>query len=392
MATLDDYIEDRRFVKWALEPDAEIEAYYSDYLKEHPEEQVSLMKACETLQLISVEQEVIPYLHKSALYKEIVRQGAGTQKPKRRSLIGLILPYAAVAILFFAIGAIVINLLGRNNPIVMPESLLVKGAALNTMVYLADGSRKEVGDTKIQIDFSQPGLLILDVDTLRLCPSGKSGASNMVVVPFGKRTMVKLYDNSLVELKAGSRLLMPEKFSAGSRSVHLLGEAFFDIRHDSLNSFFLTTTSTEINVLGTSFRVEAYPDEEQQTTFLKEGKIRLRRIDYTMLTAWTELLPNQQAETLFANGQIVVAPGDSVSYNLWKKGIVQINNEPLEQVVKKVERYFNISIQLKDPDIRNRVITGKMNLDTELAEVFNYLERITDGRIEKVNAGEFVLK
>lgn len=392
MANLKDYIEDRKFVNWALEPDAETEAYFLNYLNEHPDEKAGLLKARGELKLLAVDQKTISADRKSTIYKQITSYNTFKQASRTILVFRRTLPYAAVAILFFALGILAMNQLKENYPVTIPESLLVKSAALNTMVYLADGSKKEVGNAKTLIDFSQKGVLLVGTDTIQLTETERENSSNMVVVPFGKRALIRLHDESLIELKAGSRILIPEKFSDDHRSAYLSGEAYFDITKDPQHPFHVNTSSTEIKVLGTSFRVEAYPDLAEQTTFLKEGTVFLRSSGHSLLSGWKELKPDEQAVTHASSNKIIISKGDSVAYSLWKKGIVQLNNEPVEAVVKQVERYFNISIQLPDQQIRNRLLTGKMNLDTELNEVFKYLEKITDGKIEKVNAGEFVLK
>jgi len=392
MVTLNDYIEDRRFVKWALEPDAEIEAYFSAYLREHPEERAGLLKARETLRLLAVKQKDIPHQRKSEIYDQIVQKASNQMLHGKVSLVWRMIPYAAVALVFFALGILTVNVLESDQPYVVPESLLVKSAALNTMVYFADGTKKEISDSNMLIDFSNAGQLVLGSDTIKLQKTGAANASNMVVVPYGKHAQIQLSDRSMVELKAGSRILVPEQFNNDFRSAYLSGEGFFDIVKDPAHPFLVNTESTEIKVVGTSFRVEAYADMQMQTTFLKEGKVLLRNSNHSVLSGWTELKPNEQAVTGVSVREVFIKNGDAEAYSLWKKGIVKINNEPVQVVVRRIERYFNISIHLPNEQIRTRLLNGKMNLDTDLEEVFVYLERITDGKIEKVNAGEYVLQ
>ena len=391
MTTLNDYIEDKRFVRWALEPDAQTEAYFLAYMKEHSEERAALLKARKTLQLLSVKQNEIPLQCKSKIYSQVIKRGKQQQRDTTISLVRRMIWYAAVAFVFFTLGGLVMNLLENKHPGIIPEGLLVKGAALNTMVYLADGSKKELGDARTLIDFSKVGQLLVGPDSIQLIPTGKEEAVNMVVVPYGKRARLRLSDNSLIELNAGSRLLIPENFAADSRSAYLLGEAFFDITKDPAHPFFLNTTTTEIKVLGTSFHVEAYPDLNEQKTFLKEGNVLLRNSNHSVLDGWTKLIPGEQAISGLTGQKVIVAKGDTEAYSLWKRGIVKINNEPVGNVVAQVERYFNISIHIPDEKVRTRVLTGKMDLNTTLSEVFKYLENITDGKIEKISAGEFVL-
>lgn len=392
MANLQDYIEDPRFIKWALDPDAETEGYFKNYMEKYPDERAGLLRARAELKALKVRQPLVSQKRKSEIYNTVVAAETKGQVRKRTIPIRMVISYAAVAILFFALGFAVTSLLQKNRAFPVPGSLLVKSAALNTMVYLADGSKKEISDPEMLIDFSNFGQLVLGTDTMDIRKTGLADATNMVVVPYGKRAHIRLYDQSMVELNAGSRILVPEVFSKENRSACLLGEAFFDITKDPNHPFLVNTAKTEIKVLGTSFSVDAYPDQDEETTFLREGKVWLRNINHSVLTGWEKLKPSEQAKMSAETGNIVISRGNEKEYDLWKRGIISINNESVNDVITQVERFFNITISIPDKQIRNRLLTGKMNLNTQLSEVFEYLENLTDGKIEKVNAGEYVLQ
>ena len=134
------------------------------------------------------------------------------------------------------------------------------------------------------------------------------------------------------------------------------------------------------------------PDRKEETTFLKEGTVWLRKINHSILSGWAKLKPNDQAKTIEETGTIVISKGNEQSYDLWKRGIITINNESIDDVIPNVEQFFNISITVSNEQIRTRLLTGKMHLNTDMNEVFEYLENLTDGTIEKVNAGEYVLQ
>ena len=392
MANLHDYIENPQFVKWALVSDSETDAYFKSYMDSHPEEKAALLRAREELRALNVRQPAISQQRKSEIYNSILAAKAQHSIKRRTISLRAALTYVAVAILFFALGFALTNVLQENRSFSVPESLLVKSAALNTMVYFADGSKKEISNSQVLIDFSQNGRLILGSDTINISNSNRARAMNMVVVPFGKRATVLLYDHSQVELNAGSRILIPEQFSGENRSASLIGEAFFEITKDPTHPFLLSTTKTEIKVLGTSFSVDAYPDKAEQKTFLKEGKVMIRDINHSMLSGWETLKPNEQAKIDAETGQITISKGDLQTYDLWKRGIISINNEPVDAVVAHVEQFYNISIKVTNEQIRSRLLTGKMHLNTEMSKVFEYLENLTDGTIEQVNAGEYILR
>lgn len=391
MAKLEKYIEDPRFLRWALENDAEASAYFHGYMEEHPAEKAALLKAREQVMLLAVKHKPVAALRKEAIYQEVLAHEPFVAGNKTRKLLQKFLPYAAIALVFFALGSLIMSITQPNPAYLVPEQLLVKSAANNTTIYLADGRKKEIVDAGQLVNFSSSDRIILGQDTLLRSPQQTADAVDMVVVPFGKRAQLQLPDRSRVQLSAGSRLLIPGKFTPESRSAYLLGEAFFDVTKDPQHPFLVNTLLTEIKVVGTSFQVQAYTDMPEQRTFLREGKVLIRPADGSLLNSWKEVEPNQEAVTVGASGKTRVISGDPEAYDLWKKGILEIDEQPLGKVAERIEHYFNITIHIPDPQKQNRVMSGKLNLDADLSKVFEYLENITDGKINNLSAGEYEL-
>jgi ferric-dicitrate binding protein FerR (iron transport regulator) len=186
-------------------------------------------------------------------------------------------------------------------------------------------------------------------------------------------------------------MILPEDFSEEKRTAYLVGEAFFDIVKKPKYPFFVETSSAVIKVLGTSFHVSAYPDRKELTAFLQEGKVRFRSTDHALFASWVDLKPNEQANLDRETKSITVQKGDQTYYQLWKDGIVSFNDEPVQYLLARVGQFFNISISCADQQVSSRRIKGKLDLNNELAEVFEYIEKITDRKIVKVNAGKFEL-
>ncbi|MCW0481824.1 FecR family protein [Gaoshiqia sediminis] len=393
MADLEKYIEDKRFIKWVYEPDPETEAYFASYLEAHPDEKTEFLRVKKELSLLKVKQLKPDTATKERIYHEITAaRPAGKTGHLVRFNLAVWVRYAAVAIFFFAIGSLFMYEFGRNaGTMPVAESLLVKSASQNTMVYLADGSQREIGHAQTVIDFSHSGHLVVENDTIKIGKTFPQNSKNLVVVPHGKRAVVKLYDNSEVKLNAGSRIILPDAFSKETRNAYLVGEAFFDIRKDPAHPFLVETSSAVVKVLGTSFHLAAYPDREEVSTFLQEGVVRFRAADHGLFTGWVELKPNEQATFSRASQKIAVTRGDETYYRLWKDGIVQFNNETVQQLINRVEQYFNITVRLPDPQVGDLRISGKLDLNKDLNEVFEYVELITDKKVVKENAGAFSL-
>ncbi|MGV8090636.1 MAG: FecR family protein [Mangrovibacterium sp.] len=387
------YIEDRKFLKWVFDPDPETEKYYTDYLEAHPEEKDEILLAKKELSLLTVRNRKSERGKKEIIYYRLLKEMQKENLSRSFRMRYGFVRYAAVALLFFAIGSLFMDQLRRNQKsTTVEESLLVKSAALNTMVYLADGSQREIGCSKAIIDFSFPGYLIINSDSIKIGTIASVNPKNLVVVPYGKRARVKLYDRSIVNLSAGSRIILPVQFASEERSAYLVGEAFFDIVRDPERPFFVETSSSMIKVLGTSFNVCAYSDHPELAAFLQEGKIRFRSTEDFWFSGWLDLKPGDQLTLNKKTKQINVTQGDQQYYQLWKEGIIQFNNETVHDLLIRVGQYYNITLKVADHRADGRRIKGKLDLNADRNEIFKYIENITDGKIIKINAGEFMLK
>lgn len=197
--------------------------------------------------------------------------------------------------------------------------------------------------------------------------------SQTISNPKGERSQVKLPDGSVVWLNAESTISYPIHFSQSIRRVALSGEAYFDVVKD-LRPFIITTESADIEVLGTSFNVSAYPDDENFSTTLVEGAVMLR-IGGGLLKKATEakLAPNQRAKFLKSEKTLDLEMVDDISlYTSWKDGKLIFENTPFSSVATKLERWFDKEIKLLD-EIKDERFTGTFENESleQILEVVN---------------------
>ncbi len=182
--------------------------------------------------------------------------------------------------------------------------------------------------------------------------------------PYGARTQFILPDSSVVWLNSGSELLFPSQFSS-TRSVRLSGEAFFKVKK-SETPFVVSTGFGEVEVKGTSFNVQAYPDDLFETTLVSgEVLIQIENCDAVILR------PGNQA-ALTENG-LLVRPVDTDLFTLWKEGKLIFRNEYLPQLAKRLERWYNVKIEIEEDSCLNDIhYSGTIEMET-FSEVLNLL-------------------
>lgn len=126
---------------------------------------------------------------------------------------------------------------------------------------------------------------------------------NEVICPAGQISELVLADGTKVWLNAGSKISYPPNFSSRQRSLHLTGEAFFEVRKDQKNPFLVHTKTMDIKVLGTSFNVDAYGENQFVKTTLVKGKAEIQNKTGQKIAA---MVPGQIARYDIASQKIVL--------------------------------------------------------------------------------------
>lgn len=172
----------------------------------------------------------------------------------------------------------------------------------------------------------------------------------------GQQSQVTLPDGSKVWLNAETQLKYhPDK---NNRLVSLSGEAYFEVSHNKTYPFVVETGDAAIKVLGTKFNVSHYPDSKITSASLLSGKIQM-----------TADIDNQS---------IILAPGEKAIYDqekhkiakmnfkvendvLWKQGILFFNNDPFNDLIQKLERYYDVKFIYDKGRFKHTHYTGTVD-------------------------------
>lgn len=168
-------------------------------------------------------------------------------------------------------------------------------------------------------------------------------------VPEGARIEFLLPDSTSGWLNSGAKLKYPAEFSR-HRKVELIGEAFFNVKHKEHSDFTVGVTDMDIKVLGTKFNVSAYGNEAVTEVVLKEGKVEVKG----KAAAFSQIL--RPGEKIVYNHEISSLNSEAVNpdlYTAWKEGYLILDNEPLAQATKKLERWYGVEIQIQDETLKN---------------------------------------
>jgi len=198
-------------------------------------------------------------------------------------------------------------------------------------------------------------------------------------VPAGQRISVTLQDGTLVWLNAQSRLTYPAVFSGTERRVSVEGEAYFEVAHNKDKPFIVSTGTTEITVLGTSFNIYNYPEEGFCRISLIEGSLQVL---YPLSDPNGIILkPNQEITIRHEDSNIETI--SNTDYFLWKNGIYSFESEELGVILKKLELYYDIDIIVNDPAVLKWRYTVKFRQRDGIDEIMSLIRKVHPFQIQK---------
>lgn len=387
------YIDDKKFIRWVLQPDEKNDLYWKNYLKDHPEEKNELELA---RLIVSQLKSKTPHQFDTEvleLYAGIVRKLDQKKKSMRQRQLWIsISKYAAVALIFLSIGVLFFSKSGKHDFPEISQQLAISQRTNESQLILGDGEIINISEKNSKIRYSSKnGIIINEADTIRQQQAGES-SMNQLIVPYGRNSSVQLPDGTIAWLNAGSRLIYPSVFEGKTREVFLVGEGFFKVAHNPDMPFFVKTNDINVEAIGTSFNVSAYPVDRNIEVVLVEGKVGVKENAMRILKKPYILEPNQMAtfnrETLETSVERVSVE----NFISWYQGYLNFESIGLNQIVVKLERYYDIKIQLKDPSFGSRKITGKMKLKGECEDVLKNLASTADLKLMKENDRNYVLK
>ncbi|MCK5820727.1 MAG: FecR family protein [Bacteroidales bacterium] len=194
-----------------------------------------------------------------------------------------------------------------------------------------------------------------------------------LVVPRGYRINLELEDGTIVWLNSESRLKYPVHFTEETRHISLSGEGYFQVKHSDSHPFIVETTNVTVEVMGTSFNISAFENEDHITTTLVEGSVKLHT---TGNQEDIILLPNQCGVYLLSCHKIHVQNIDPEIYTSWINGYYAFHSEPLEVVIQKLIRSYGIPISINNQALKKYKFSGKLELKKTLTEVLDIIKLV----------------
>jgi transmembrane sensor len=195
---------------------------------------------------------------------------------------------------------------------------------------------------------------------------------NTVATANGNQYQLVLTDGSKVWLNAASSIRFPATFTGNERKVDITGEVYFEVAKDATKPFKVSFKDKsgapeEIQVLGTHFNVNAYPDEPEMKTTLLEGSVRIKNTNGVKM-----LEPGQQAR-IKPGGIEIKKDVDIEQVMAWKNGYFIFDNTDVHTLMRQVSRWYNVEINF-DGKVTEDGFSGKISRDVPLSKMIRILE------------------
>nr|WP_121271786.1 FecR family protein [Pedobacter schmidteae] len=215
--------------------------------------------------------------------------------------------------------------------------------------------------------------VITDKSDLQLSPQETTNGTNTLSTANGETYRINLPDGSLVWLNAASSLSYSTALiNQGKRIVNLSGEAYFEVAKDKAHPFIVRSGLQEIEVLGTHFNVNSYPEDRLMKTTLLEGSLRVSLPGKTDQPA-VILAPGQQAA--LRNGKLNVGTVDTEMAIDWKNGYFNFNNETLDDIMNKLSRWYGVDIIYAEASLKQETFVGSINRYQKISKVLQLLQQ-----------------
>lgn len=261
----------------------------------------------------------------------------------------------------------------------MTENILPGNAKAE--LILADGERILLGGPIMDSVLVQAGVEIYTAKE-RLSYVGRQQTEkiqyNILQIPRGGEYSVTLQDGTVVNLNSASELRYPVQFAGAERKVFLTGEAYFQVAKDKEHPFVVVTGEAEIEVLGTSFNVYSYQEEDRIEATLVEGSVRFSTGAQTVVLA-----PGEQG-VVQAQGNLLKKKVDIYPYIAWKEGQFVFRKRSLEQVMRIISRWYNVEVVFQHESLKNISFSGNLKRYDDFEHIVNMLQ-MTGGLQFKVD-------
>lgn len=365
--TTADFLNDDLFLFWYYSGEGD---YYRKIIADCPDREPYLKEAMERLAALKWEKPVLPpkEVDNACLkLEQAIQNRKMSQRKHRLYKMRWWSASVAAAILILFVS---VEVIWKSAPAIDYLALL----QVNDSVFMSGKTQLFVDDQLKETFEGNPDLAYDQMMT-----DAGEGEFNKLVVSYGKRARVTLCDGTKIWANAGTVLLYPTHFEDKKREIYVDGEIYIDVTPNPEKPFIIKTSDMGVKVLGTSFNVSAYGNDECVMTTLVSGSVEVgsnHGKDKYRIHPGNILTYTRKTE------QVVVEECDTELYTSWITGEFKFRDMCLANIMKKLNRWYDCQIVFEDESLKNLHFSGAAEKDRPISYLLEMIEAVTDVSFE----------
>lgn len=376
-----DFLQDTDFITWRLTNESHLEVYWQEYIQQHPALKEEFDRAIREFAHIQLNKQTLSDTEYNYLLEQIHTSAQHLQQKKRKLRI---LSYAAAAcVLVLSAFSLLYSMNEQEEEFnLLSEDLIVGENLEEQEISLITDSQTTSFSKDVNVHIKADGSAVVQEIGEEASTRVKTAESKMnkLVVPYGKRSQLTLSDGTRVWVNSGSVLEFPSVFTGKTREVNLVGEMYVEVAKDKQKAFIVNTSEFQAKVYGTQFNISAYRDNCSQSVVLVEGSVGIK----TSAKEETRLLPNDRLQLI--DNKWTKEQVDVSRYISWKEGYIVLKNTSIVDVLKQVERYYNLTFNIPESNKLDALTcTGKIYLSDDLDNVMHTVSLLSSTRYKREN-------
>ncbi|MFV0591715.1 MAG: FecR family protein [Draconibacterium sp.] len=192
-----------------------------------------------------------------------------------------------------------------------------------------------------------------------------------VVADAGQISKIILPDSSVVWLNSGTSLSYNNEFSLNNRDLYLKGQAYLQVTKNKNLPLIVSCNDLKVKVLGTHFDVNAYPESKNTEVILESGSVELLQEGNDAFSY--RLRPGEKARYNKQLKEVQISKFEHPYSSHWREGYLIFSDTPMSEVIKKLERRFDVEIIVRNSEVDKSIFNAKFK-DETLEEILNYIQ------------------
>ncbi|OKZ21480.1 MAG: hypothetical protein BHV81_00075 [Butyricimonas synergistica] len=297
------------------------------------------------------------------------------KRRKRRTLRYWAISGVAACLL---VGVLISTWMGRDNSVPSEETKTIVAGGSKAVLWLSNGEKVELENNVDEL--KEASVRIVNSGSVLSYEKNqdtvlKGRVMNKVETPRGGEYGITLADGTRVYLGALSKIEYPVAFDGTKRVVKASGEVYFEVARDTAHPFVVEMTNLDVEVLGTSFNVRDYADEDYVEATLVSGKIKVNAGEESCI-----LEPNYQAVLDKKNNTLETKEVDVSEFVDWKSGKLNVRNKRLEDILNRLSKWYDVYVFYVNEEAKDIRFYANIDRYSDMNELLDKFEKT--GQVE----------